>query len=86
MKNLIILLITLQLLSCGNTSHQKEFDANTELAKAYFQLHEEENAEAMFELLHPDMQWHLPGYGSEMGNIQDIKNAILGYHNECEDI
>jgi ketosteroid isomerase-like protein len=86
MKNLVILVITLQLFSCVNSSHTKEFDTNTALAKAYFQLHEEENAEAMFEFLHPDMQWHLPGYGSEMGNIQDIKNAILGYHNEFEDI
>ena len=56
MKNLLILVITLQLFSCVNSSHTKEFDNNTALAKAYFQLHEEENAEAMFEFLHPDMQ------------------------------
>ena len=53
MKKLLILLITLQLFSCGKNFHSKEFDANTELAKAYFQLHEEENAESMFEFLHP---------------------------------
>ena len=75
MKNVIILLITLSLFSCGNNFNSKDFETNTELAKAYFQLHEEENAEAMFEFLHPDMQWHLPGYGSEMGNIQDAASC-----------
>ena len=39
---------------------------NTEIAKAYFKLHEEENSEAMFKYLHPDMEWHMPVYGMNL--------------------
>ena len=58
-KSLIIILSAIMLYSCSNNTQKAEFEKNTEIAKAYFNLHEEENAEAMFEYLHPDIEWHM---------------------------
>ena len=57
-KLFVIALVSLIVSSCSNNAYQAEFEKNTKIAKAYFKLHEEENADAMFEYLHPDMEWH----------------------------
>ena len=36
----------------------------------------------MFEYLHPEMEWHMPVYGMDMGDIEDVKEAIRGYQSE----
>ena len=83
MKNFfVIALVSLIASSCSNNAYQAEFEKNTKIAKAYFKLHEAENAEAMFEYLHPDMEWHMPVYGMGMAGIEEVKAAILGYQAE----
>ena len=81
-KYFIIILSVLFVYSCTNNAYKIEFEKNTEIAKAYLKLHEEENAEAMFEYLHPEMEWHMPVYGMDMGDIEDVKEAIRGYQSE----
>tara|TARA_B110000444_G_C18754935_1_gene554625 strand:+ start:85 stop:918 length:834 start_codon:yes stop_codon:yes gene_type:complete len=81
-KYFIIILSVLFVYSCTNNAYKVEFEKNTEIAKAYLKLHEEENAEAMFEYLHPEMEWHMPVYGMDMGDIEDVKEAIRGYQSE----
>ena len=85
-KTLVFALVSLIATSCSNNAYQAEFEKNTELAKAYFKLHQEENAEAMFEYLHPDMEWHMPGYGMSMAGIEQVKAAILGYQAEFDNM
>ena len=70
------IIIFLIFCSCQNNEYRVEFEKNTEIAKAYFKLHEEENSEAMFNYLHPDMEWHMPVYGMNMGGIEDVKAGI----------
>jgi len=64
-KLFVIALVSLVASSCSNNAYIAEFEKNTKTAKEYFKLHEEENADAMFEYLHPDMEyaclWN--GYG-----------------------
>jgi ketosteroid isomerase-like protein len=87
MKKIVSLVFTLTIIySCGNTTYMAEFEKNTNTAKAFFKLHEEENAEAMFEYLHPDIAWHMPVYGMEMGGIEEVKAAILGYQAEFDNM
>ena len=70
MKKTFSLITTLILIySCGTPTYMAEFEENTAKAKAFFKLHEEENAEAMFEYLHPDIEWHMPVYGMDMGGV-----------------
>ena len=58
MKKLSILLISgVMAVACSNGKHA-EFEKNTEAAKAYFKLHETENAEEMFTYLSDDLTWH----------------------------
>ena len=63
--------------SCNNNSYMAEFEQNTEKAKSIFKLHEEENADAMFEYLHPDINWHMPLYGMNMGEKKMLKLQFL---------
>ena len=72
--------------SCQNNEYRVEFEKNTEIAKAYFKLHEEENSEAMFNYLHPDMEWHMPVYGMDMGGIEDVKAGIIGYQTDFDNL
>lgn len=81
----VLLIASIITMACSNGKHA-EYEKNTEIAKSFFKLHETENAEAMFELLHPDMQWHMPVYGTEMGGIEEVKAAILGYQSEFDNM
>ena len=85
MKKIFSLITTLILIySCGTPTYMAEFEKNTAKAKAFFKLHEEENAEAMFEYLHPDIEWHMPVYGMDMGGVEEVEEAILGYQAEVD--
>ena len=87
MKKIFVLtFLSVLLYSCTSNAYKAEFEKNTETVKAYFKLHEEENAAAMFDYLHPDMEWHLPVYGMEMGGIEEVKAAILGYQSEFDNL
>ena len=84
-KILLVLSIALFAYSCQSGKHA-EFEKNTEAAKAFFKLHEQEDAETMFNYLHEDMQWHMPIYGMDMGGIEEVKAAILGYQAEFDNM
>ncbi len=87
MKKLMIALLGLvTLISCQNNEYRAEFEKNTETAKAYFKLHESEDAQAMFEYLHPDMEWHMPVYGTPLVGIDEVKAALQGYQDAFDDM
>lgn len=79
----MILFLSAALTGCTTGNH-KDFMANTELAKTYFNLHQQENAEAMWDYIHPDIEWHLPVYGAPMAGMDEIKQAVVNYHTEFE--
>ena len=85
-KTFSAIMIFLIFCSCQNNEYRVEFEKNTEVAKAYFKLHEEENSEAMFNYLHPDMEWHMPVYGMNMGGIEDVKAGIIGYQTDFDNL
>ena len=85
MKKIFILLISVITIACNNDKHA-EFEKNTETAKAYLKLHETEQAEEMFAYLHEDIQWHMPVYGMDMGGIEEVKAAVLGYQTEFDNM
>tara|TARA_B110000285_G_scaffold208067_1_gene247964 strand:+ start:295 stop:825 length:531 start_codon:yes stop_codon:yes gene_type:complete len=84
-KVLNFLLLAVLISGCSTGNHT-DFEANTAKAKEYFLLHQNENAEAMWEYIHPDLNWHMPVYGSEMAGVEEIKNALAGYHAAFEDM
>tara|TARA_B100000927_G_C16160463_1_gene347167 strand:- start:46 stop:558 length:513 start_codon:yes stop_codon:yes gene_type:complete len=87
MKRLMILLLAIvTLISCQNNDYRAEFEKNTETAKAYFKLHESENSAAMFEYLHPDIEWHMPVYGAPLAGLNEVKAAVQGYQDAFEDM
>jgi ketosteroid isomerase-like protein len=77
--SILLIALTFLLTACTNNSNA-EFEKNTAIAKAFFELHENEDFDQMLTYLHEDMTWHLPGYGMGMGGIEEVKAAILGYH------
>jgi len=85
-KSIIIVFLSILIYSCSNNAYRGEFEKNTDIAKTFFKLHEEENAEAMFEYLHPDIEWHMPVYGMDLGGIEEVKAAILGYQSEFDNM
>jgi len=87
MKQLTPLFIcALLLVSCSNNSSKAEFEKNTQMAKDYFNQFEMKNEDAVFAYLHPDIEWHMPVYGMDMGGINEVKAAIQGYHAEYENL
>ena len=87
MKQLTPLIICAVLLvSCSNNSFNADFEKNTQLAQDYFNQFEMKNEDAVFEYLHPDIEWHMPVYGMDMGRIDEVKAAIKGYHAEYDDL
>ena len=87
MKHLLsIILCAILMVSCSTNSSQAEFEKNTKLAKDYFKQFEEKNIDAVLAYLHPDIEWHMPVYGMEMGGIDEVQAAILGYHAEYENL
>ena len=84
-KLLFLFFISAITIACTNVKHA-EFEKNTEKAKAFFKLHETEQAEEMFTYLHEDMEWHMPVYGMGMGGIDEVKAAIIGYQAEFDNM
>lgn len=79
MKNVFKLLMMAVLVTACSTGNHADFKKNTATAKKYFELHQAENSAAMFELIHDDIEWHMPVYGSEMANAQGLKDALVNY-------
>jgi len=86
MKKLLIVLIGLLFTSCSyvggdvktsvNLQHP-DFEKNMEIAQKFIDLHSVEDWEAQAELLHEDLDWSPPMYGSEnygkAGHIEAMK-------------
>jgi len=85
MKNTLIAIIALLIGSCTNGKHA-DYEKNTEAAKAYLKLHEQEDYEAMLDYIHDDIQWQMPGYGMGMVDKEGVKAAILGYQAAFENM
>ncbi len=86
MNKLFKLLMLAVLVSACSKGNHAEFETNTATAKKYFELHQAENSEEMFELLHDDLEWHIPVYGSPMVDIDGLKDAILNYQQSFDNM
>ena len=53
-KAIKLLAISILAVSCTTGNHA-DFEKNTATAKKYFELHQAENSDAMFELLHDEI-------------------------------
>ena len=40
----------------------------------------------MFEMIHDDLEWHMPVYGSEMADAQGLKDALVNYQKEFDNM
>ena len=79
MKNFVLMMLTLMLASCTGSVQHPEFENNVKLGQKFFQLHGEENFEAMVDMLSDDLQWTSPKYGEGIIN----KETQLGYIKIC---
>ena len=75
-KAIKLLAICVLATSCSTGNHA-DFEKNTATAKKYFELHQAENPDEMFELLNNDVEWHMPVYGSEMADLNEFKKLYL---------
>ena len=81
MKNYLLLFISLFLLnSCEGdkpTAMHPDFEKNKELAMKFIELHSSEDWEAQAALIHEDLDWAQPVYGSENygkeGHVEAMK-------------
>lgn len=54
-KTIKLLALCILAASCSTGNHP-DYEANTATAQKYFELHQAENPEAMFELLHSEIE------------------------------
>jgi hypothetical protein len=40
----------------------------------------------MFEMIHDDLEWHMPVYGSDMADAQGLKDALVNYQKEFDNM
>ena len=77
MKKTLIILISFVLISCSSSENHADYEKNLEIAKKFISLHSSENWEAQAELIHDDLSWSQPVYGSENygkeGHIEAMK-------------
>ena len=83
MKKLLIVLIGLVFASCVNVQTDAEesvnlqhpdFEKNKEIAQKFIDLHYAEDWEAQAELVHEDLDWSPPMYGSEnYGKVEHVE-------------
>lgn len=78
MKNLFKLLMMAVLVTACSTGNHADFEKIQQLQK-YFELHQAEKSAEMFEMIHDDLSWHMPVYGSEMADAQGLKDALVNY-------
>ena len=77
MKKTLIILISFVLISCSSSENHADYEKNLEIAKKFISLHSSEDWEAQAELIHDDLSWSQPVYGSENygkeGHIEAMK-------------
>ena len=71
------MLISFALISCSSSENHADYEKNLEIAKKFISLHSSEDWEAQAELIHDDLSWSQPVYGSENygkeGHIEAMK-------------
>ena len=75
MKKLFTLLLGILIISCSSDGMHPDFEKNKKAAETFFNLHGEENLEAMKDMLSDDLKWSSPKYGE--GTID--KATQVGY-------
>ena len=77
MKKTLIILTSFVLISCSSSENHADYEKNLEIAKKFISLHSSEDWEAQAELIHDDLSWSQPVYGSENygkeGHIEAMK-------------
>ena len=90
MKNYLLLFVSLILFnSCENDKISvihPDFEKNKEIAIKFIELHNSENLEAQAELIHEDLDWAPPMYGSENYGKADHIEAMKMYHTMFDNI
>jgi hypothetical protein len=90
MKNLLKLSLLTLLICIASCAPQKEnnpkYAANLEIAKSFMQAHATEDLAAQSAMIHDDLKWHMPVYGSEMADAQGFKNALAFYQKEFDNL
>jgi len=97
MKKLLIVLIGLLFTSCifnqGNhvsnnpgSEQHADFEKNKEIAQKFIDLHFAEDWEAQAELLHDDLDWSPPMYGSENYGKAEHVEAMKMYQQMFDNI
>jgi hypothetical protein len=73
--------------SCISTkTNHADFDTNVEVAKTFMKLHEAENYTAQADLLHDELLWQPPMYGSEQyGKVEHVE-AMKMYQEAFDNI
>ena len=86
MKKLMLLMLAITLSSCtGNVQHP-DFENNKMLGQRLFQLHGEENYDAIKDMYHDDLSWTSPKYGEGLVDKETQLGYVKMYHDMYEDI
>jgi hypothetical protein len=90
MKNrfkLSLITLLIFVVSCGRQKENNpQYAANLEIAKSFMLAHSTEDIAAQSAMIHDDLKWHMPVYGSEMADAQGLKNALAYYQNEFDNL
>ena len=86
MKKLFTLLLGILIVSCSSDGMHPDYEENLATAKKFIELHNSESLDAQVELLHDELDWSPPMYGSKnYGKDQHIE-AMKGYHAMLDNI
>ena len=86
MKNAFKLLLLAALVTDCSTGNHADFEKNTAAAKKYYELHQAEKSAEIHAMIHDDQSWHMPVYGSEMADAQGLKDALVNYQKEFDNM
>ena len=86
MKNIIIVLFGIGLISCSGNQHHPDFEKNKAVIQKFVNLHSDEDWEAQAELLHEDLSWSQPVYGSENYGKNEHVEAMKMYQSMFDNI
>ena len=86
MKKLMLLMLAITLVSCAGNVQHPDFENNKMLGQRLFQLHGEENYDAIKDMYHDDLSWTSPKYGEGLVDKETQLGYVKMYHDLYEDI
>ena len=86
MKKLFTLLLGILIISCSSDGMHPDYEENLATAKKFIELHNSKSLDAQVELLHDELDWSPPMYGSKNYGKDDHIEAIKGYHDMLDNI